>query len=110
MYDGKPKIVQDNIIIILFLPFLCMQMYFKFSTLFSHVIYLLYQLYVVFIFSERELMESLPLSSQCPEEEIELVRFLYENKLKKVISILCKITLSYTSLQTIYLFSQLIVL
>ncbi|XP_052104974.1 cell division cycle protein 16 homolog [Mytilus californianus] len=32
---------------------------------------------------ERELMDSLPLSSQCPEDEIELVRFLYENRLKK---------------------------
>lgn len=30
-------------------------------------------------------MDSLPLSSQCPEDEIELVRFLYENRLKKVI-------------------------
>lgn len=33
---------------------------------------------------ERELLDSLPISKQCPEEEIELVRFLYENKLKKV--------------------------
>ncbi|CAH1788277.1 unnamed protein product [Owenia fusiformis] len=32
---------------------------------------------------ERDLIERLPLSSQCTDEEIELVRFLYENKLKK---------------------------
>lgn len=34
--------------------------------------------------TERELLESLPFGTQCPEEEIELIRFLYENKLKKV--------------------------
>jgi len=34
--------------------------------------------------TERELIDSLPFSSQCPEEEVELVRFLYEDRLKKV--------------------------
>ena len=29
-------------------------------------------------------MESLPFTVQCPKEEIELVKYLYENKLKKV--------------------------
>ncbi|XP_066268069.1 cell division cycle protein 16 homolog [Branchiostoma lanceolatum] len=32
---------------------------------------------------ERELIESLPFAKQCPEEEVELVRLLYETKLKK---------------------------
>ncbi|XP_074658547.1 cell division cycle protein 16 homolog [Tubulanus polymorphus] len=32
---------------------------------------------------ERDLLESLPFSKQCDLNEIELVRFLYENKLKK---------------------------
>ncbi|XP_055956001.1 cell division cycle protein 16 homolog [Patella vulgata] len=32
---------------------------------------------------EIELMESLPFTVQCPEEEIELVKFLYEDRLKK---------------------------
>ncbi|XP_060070640.1 cell division cycle protein 16 homolog [Ylistrum balloti] len=32
---------------------------------------------------ERELIDSLPFALQCPEEEVELVRFLYENKVKK---------------------------
>ncbi|XP_014681406.1 PREDICTED: cell division cycle protein 16 homolog [Priapulus caudatus] len=32
---------------------------------------------------ERKLLESLPFSSQCPEEEMELLRFMYEVKLKK---------------------------
>ncbi|XP_060600102.1 cell division cycle protein 16 homolog [Ruditapes philippinarum] len=32
---------------------------------------------------ERELIDSLPFSLQCPSEEEELVKFLYENKLKK---------------------------
>ena len=29
-------------------------------------------------------MDSLPFNVQCPKEEIELVKYLYENKLKKV--------------------------
>lgn len=33
---------------------------------------------------EKELLESLPLSRQCTEEEQELLHFLFENKLKKV--------------------------
>lgn len=32
---------------------------------------------------EQELIDSLPFSHQCPEEEVELVQFLYQNKLKK---------------------------
>uniref|UniRef100_A0A4W3IRY3 Cell division cycle 16 homolog (S. cerevisiae) n=1 Tax=Callorhinchus milii TaxID=7868 RepID=A0A4W3IRY3_CALMI len=32
---------------------------------------------------EKELLESLPLSKQCTDEESELLHFLYENKLKK---------------------------
>ncbi|XP_013411443.1 cell division cycle protein 16 homolog [Lingula anatina] len=32
---------------------------------------------------EKELLDSLPFSQQCPEEETELIRFLYENRLKK---------------------------
>ncbi|XP_071085034.1 cell division cycle protein 16 homolog [Haliotis cracherodii] len=32
---------------------------------------------------ERSLLDCLPFQSQCPEEEVELVKFLYENKLKK---------------------------
>uniref|UniRef100_A0A4W4HB49 Cdc23 domain-containing protein n=1 Tax=Electrophorus electricus TaxID=8005 RepID=A0A4W4HB49_ELEEL len=32
---------------------------------------------------ERDFLDSLPLSQQCTEEEEELLRFLYENKLKK---------------------------
>ena len=36
------------------------------------------------VISEQELLSSLPLVSQCPEEEVELLKFLYENRLKKV--------------------------
>ncbi|XP_046543202.1 cell division cycle protein 16 homolog [Haliotis rubra] len=32
---------------------------------------------------ERSLLDCLPFQSQCPEEEVDLVKFLYENKLKK---------------------------
>ncbi|XP_052785133.1 cell division cycle protein 16 homolog isoform X1 [Mya arenaria] len=32
---------------------------------------------------EKELLASLPFSTQCPSEEVELVKYLYENKLKK---------------------------
>ncbi|KAL4220240.1 anaphase promoting complex subunit cdc16 [Mactra antiquata] len=32
---------------------------------------------------ERELLDSLPFSSQCPSEEEDMIRCLYENKLKK---------------------------
>lgn len=39
-----------------------------------------------FSLSERELIESLPFNKQCPEDEVEFVKFLYENKLKKVCS------------------------
>ena len=35
-------------------------------------------------FIERELLESLPLGKQCPPEEVELISYLYETKLKKV--------------------------
>lgn len=35
-------------------------------------------------FSEKDFLESLPLSQQCTEEEKELLHFLFENKLKKV--------------------------
>lgn len=42
-------------------------------------------MFLYFIFSEQELIDSLPFSHQCPEEEVELVQFLYQNKLKKVI-------------------------
>ena len=38
----------------------------------------------VFSFPEKELLDSLPFTKQCSEEEAELLRFLYENKLKKV--------------------------
>jgi len=34
--------------------------------------------------TERELLDSLPFSTQCPSDEVDLVRYLYENKLKKV--------------------------
>ena len=45
-----------------------------------------------FFAAEKELLESLPLSKQCPtEEEASLVKYLYENKLKKV-CILSKIS------------------
>lgn len=33
---------------------------------------------------EKDFLDSLPLSQQCTEEEVELLRFLFENKLKKV--------------------------
>lgn len=36
------------------------------------------------ITAERDFLDSLPFSQQCTEEEKELLRFLYENKLKKV--------------------------
>lgn len=36
-----------------------------------------------FPFAEKELLDSLPLSKKCPEDQ-ELLRFLFENKLKKV--------------------------
>ncbi|KAL5004197.1 hypothetical protein ScPMuIL_017653 [Solemya velum] len=32
---------------------------------------------------EQDLINSLPFMTQCPDEELELVKFLYENKLKK---------------------------
>uniref|UniRef100_A0A671NTZ2 Cell division cycle protein 16 homolog n=1 Tax=Sinocyclocheilus anshuiensis TaxID=1608454 RepID=A0A671NTZ2_9TELE len=32
---------------------------------------------------EKDFLDSLPLSQQCTEEEVELLRFLFENKLKK---------------------------
>ena len=35
--------------------------------------------------SEKDLINSLPFSSQCPEDEFQCVKFLYESKLKKVI-------------------------
>lgn len=38
---------------------------------------------LVLIYTEKELLESLPLSKQCMEEQ-ELLHFLFENKLKKV--------------------------
>lgn len=34
--------------------------------------------------TEKEFLDSLPLSQQCTEEEEELLHFLFENKLKKV--------------------------
>lgn len=34
--------------------------------------------------AERDFLDSLPFSQQCTKEEEELLRFLYENKLKKV--------------------------
>ena len=43
-------------------------------------------------------MDSLPFNVQCPKEEIELVKYLYENKLKKVSmfnSIYLKLTSTY---------------
>lgn len=41
--------------------------------------------YMLFIFpTEKDFLDSLPLSQQCTEEEEELLHFLFENKLKKV--------------------------
>ena len=41
--------------------------------------------YFIFCFTERELLDSLPFTKQCPnEEEVTLLKFLYENRLKKV--------------------------
>lgn len=38
-----------------------------------------------FLFAEKDLLESLPFREQCPDmEEASLVKYLYENKLKKV--------------------------
>jgi hypothetical protein len=34
--------------------------------------------------AEQQLLESLPISQQCPPEEAELVHFCYNNLLKKV--------------------------
>ena len=34
--------------------------------------------------TEKDFLDSLPLSQQCTEEEEELLHFLFENKLKKV--------------------------
>lgn len=40
--------------------------------------------FFLFMHSEKELLESLPLGKQCTEEEQVLLHFLFENKLKKV--------------------------
>ena len=46
---------------------------------------LLWTKFPFFFAAEKELLESLPLSKQCPtEDEASLVKYLYENKLKKV--------------------------
>lgn len=37
-----------------------------------------------FFLTEKEFLDSLPLSQQCTGEEEELLHFLFENKLKKV--------------------------
>ena len=43
--------------------------------------------------AEKELLESLPFTSHCADEnEAQLVRFLYQNKLKKVSNELQKVT------------------
>lgn len=34
--------------------------------------------------SERELLDTLPFAIQCPIEDVELIRYLYENRVKKV--------------------------
>ena len=40
---------------------------------------------IIFIlFTEQDLIDSLPFSIQCPDNEVEFVKFLYENRLKKV--------------------------
>ena len=44
------------------------------------------QFFIFAIITERELLDSLPLTEQCPnEDEGALLKYLYENKLKKVI-------------------------
>ena len=50
------------------------------SACFSTCVYHTVTLAVV---SEKELLESLPFSKQCTDAEVELLRFLYENQLKK---------------------------
>lgn len=53
-------------------PFLC---YFILEKIFiSHCVF----------FSERELLDTLPFAIQCPIEDVELIRYLYENRVKKV--------------------------
>ena len=39
---------------------------------------------LLLIGSEKELLFSLPIEDHCSGEEVELVRFLYQNQLKKV--------------------------
>jgi hypothetical protein len=34
--------------------------------------------------AEQDLLNSLPFVGQCPEDEVELLKFLYQNRLKKV--------------------------
>lgn len=41
-----------------------------------------------YFLSELQLMESLPFESQCPIEEPNIVKLLYETQLKKVIVLL----------------------
>lgn len=36
------------------------------------------------LFKEKDFLDSLPLSQHCNEEEVELLQFLFEHKLKKV--------------------------
>ena len=43
-----------------------------------------YIILLVLSILERDLLDSLPFSDQCSADEEQLLRFLYENKLKKV--------------------------
>lgn len=43
-----------------------------------------FKLIKCYLVVEKDFLDSLPLSQQCTEEEVELLRFLFENKLKKV--------------------------
>ncbi len=40
---------------------------------------------VVNFSTEKDFLDSLPLNQQCTEDEEELLHFLFENKLKKVV-------------------------
>lgn len=53
-------------------PLSCFIYFTEFDTLFP------------FAISERDFLDSLPFSQQCTMEDVELLHFLYENKLKKV--------------------------
>lgn len=58
--------------------------YLSVAFLFVYTISTCWDSFLVWMSSEKELLESLPLGKQCTEEEQVLLHFLFENKLKKV--------------------------